>query len=106
MAVRRPLVLIGGVLQELPTADTLPGVGASADTFETVAKNLASSDYTLVRTSGVLTSIVYANGITKTLSYGPDGLASITLSGSTPGGIDLIKTLTYSGGELVGASYS
>lgn len=30
MAVRRPLVLIGGQVQELPAADSLPGSGASA----------------------------------------------------------------------------
>ena len=30
MAVRRPLVLIGGQVQELPAADSLPGGGASA----------------------------------------------------------------------------
>ena len=53
-----------------------------------------------------MTSIVYANGITKTFAYGSDGLASITLSGSTPGGIDLVKTLVYSSGKLTGITYS
>ncbi|MFN7185482.1 MAG: hypothetical protein ACK5VE_03815 [Alphaproteobacteria bacterium] len=52
-----------------------------------------------------LTQITYGP-ITKTLAYGVDGLASITLSGSTPGGIDLVKTLTYSAGNLTGVTYS
>ena len=82
------------------------GGGGAADSFETVSKNLAASDGTLNYTGDVLTSIVYANGITKTFAYGPDGLSSITLSGSTPGGIDLVKTLVYSSGKLASISYS
>lgn len=35
MALRRPLVLIGGKIEELPTADTLPGGGGAATIFET-----------------------------------------------------------------------
>lgn len=105
MAVRRPLVLIGGAIAELPTSDTLPGAGASADTFETVSKNLSSTDATYGYTGDLLTTITYGT-IVKTLAYGPDGLASITLSGGTPGGIDLVKTLVYSSGKLVSATYS
>ncbi len=109
MAVRRPLVLIDGLLRELPASDSLPGSGgggSAVETFETVSKNLSSNDATLNYTEGVLTSISYAGGIVKTFSYGPDGLASITLSGPTPGGIDLTKTLVYSSGVLTGISYS
>ena len=106
MAVRRPLVLVNGNVQELPASDTLPGAGASADTFETVSKNLSSNDATLVYTGDLLTSINYVGGIVKTFAYGPDGLSSITLSGSVPGGIDLVKTFVYSSGQLTGISYS
>lgn len=99
--------MIAGQLQELPAADTLPGVGAGADTFETVAKNLSATDATFNYTDGVLTSIVYTSAsITKTLAYGPDGLSSVTLSGATPSGIDLVKTFNYTGGNLTGFSYS
>ena len=106
MAVRRPLVLVNGVVSELPASDTLPGAGASADTFETVSKNLASDDATLNYTGEVLTSISYASGVIKTFTYGPDGLSTVVLSGAVPGGIDLTKTLTYTGGVLTGVAYS
>jgi hypothetical protein len=76
-------------------------------TFETVSKNLAASDVTLNYTDGDLTSLVYANGITKTLSYTSGNLTTITLSGATPNGIDMVKTLAYSsGGDLTGISYA
>jgi len=76
-------------------------------TFETVSKNLAASDVTLNYTDGDLTSLVYANGITKTLSYTSGNLTTITLSGATPNGIELVKTLAYSsGGDLTGISYA
>lgn len=81
--------------------------GASAaESFETVAKNLTAADATLGYTVGNLTSINYTSGIVKTLAYGPNGLATITLSGATPGGIELTKTLTYTLGKLSGYSYS
>jgi hypothetical protein len=35
MTLRRPLVLIGGAVQELPTGDSLPGAGGSATIYET-----------------------------------------------------------------------
>jgi hypothetical protein len=82
------------------------GGGGLGETFETVSKNLDASDATYGYTLGELTSITYANGIVKTLAYGVDGLSTVTLSGSTPGGIDLVKTLIYSGGDLTSASYT
>jgi hypothetical protein len=106
MATRRPLVLIGGQVQELPATDTLPGVGAGADSFETISKNLSATDATFNYTGDQLTSINYASGITKTLAYGVDGLSSVTLSGSTPGGIALVKTFVYTAGKVTGFNYS
>jgi hypothetical protein len=79
--------------------------GSFQDTFETVSKNLSAADAVMTYTGDDLTQITYGP-ITKTLAYGVDGLASITLSGSTPGGIDLVKTLTYSAGNLTGVTYS
>lgn len=87
------------------TGSTGPA-GSAAETFETVSKNLAAEAATLAYTGDDLTSIAYASGVTKTFAYGVDGLASVTLSGSTPGGIDLVKTLTYSAGKLTGVTYS
>lgn len=40
MAVRRPLVLVSGVLQELPTADSLPGGGSAYKGVVRVLKTL------------------------------------------------------------------
>jgi hypothetical protein len=77
--------------------------------FETVSRNLVSADAVLnYSESGDLSSIEYSNGITKTLTYNAGGdLITITLSGSTPSGIDLVKSLGYSGsGDLVSVSYS
>ena len=80
--------------------------GGLQDSFETVSANLAASDGVMSYTGQDLTSIAYSNGITKTLAYSLDGLASVTLSGNTPSGIALTKTLNYSGGNLVGFTYS
>jgi YD repeat-containing protein len=85
------------------------GGGSSEETFETVSKNLKASDYELTYNgAGDLTVITYANGIIKTLGYlGSGDLGTITLSGATPGGIDLVKTLTYNvSGDLESVAYS
>ena len=83
------------------------GTGSGiAETFETVNNNLDASNATLGYTGAVLTSVTYANGITKTLGYSGGDLVTVTLSGSTPGGIDLVKTFTYSGGDLTAVTYS
>ena len=74
--------------------------------FETVSKNLDAADATFAYSSGQLQTITYANGVVKTFAYGPNGLATITLSGTTPGGIDLVKTFLSSSGVLTGVSYS
>lgn len=74
--------------------------------FETVSKNLDASDATLNYTGDNLTSIDYANGITKTLDYTGDNLTSVILSGSTPGGISLTKLLDYTGENITGISYA
>ena len=77
------------------------------NTFETVNKNLASSNGVLGYTGSDLTTITYANGILKTLAYDAGGdLLSVTLSGATPEGIKLVKTLSYTSGELSSFTYS
>jgi hypothetical protein len=85
------------------------GGATSEEYFETVSRNLVSADAVLnYNGGGDLTSIVYENGITKSLTYNDGGdLITITLSGSTPSGIDLVKSLGYSdSGDLVSVSYS
>lgn len=94
------LNLIAGTNINL-TDDGLGGViidvtGGISDSFETVSKNLQSYDYTInYNGSGDVSSIVYSAGITKTFNYTSGDVTSIVLSGSTPSGIDLTKSLTY-----------
>ena len=83
-----------------------PGV---AVTYETVSKNLKSWDATFAYSLGVLDTITYTDGvdsIVKTFGYTLGVLTTITLSGDTPGGIDLVKTLTYSGADLATVGYA
>ena len=83
-----------------------PGTGGGATSFETVSRNLDAEGAVITPSTDGIASIAYASGVTKTFTYGPDGLAVITLSGATPGGIELTKTLTYTVGELTGFTYS
>ena len=80
------------------------------ETFETVSKNIKSYPATLNYSGSILSSIVYSIGaatITKTLNYDIGGnLTSVVLSGDTPAGIALTKTLTYTGNNLTGITYS
>jgi hypothetical protein len=100
---------IGNGATAFASLDEIGGGGTSggiAETFETVAKNLDASNATLNYTGSDLTRVVYASGITKTLGYSGGNLTTVTLSGSTPGGIDLVKTLSYTGADLTGVAYS
>lgn len=86
------------------TPTTLAGYGVAS--FETVAANLDASGAAFSYSSGDLSQITYANGVVKSFAYGPDGLSSVTLSGALPSGINLIKSLTYTSGDLTAISYS
>lgn len=80
-----------------------------SNTYETVSKNLKAYPATINYSGTDITSIVYtlpSGTITKTLNFTGDQLTSITLSGSTPTGINLTKTLSYTGDNLTGISYS
>lgn len=83
----------------------LPSSGTQ-ETFETVNKNLKAYAATMTYGPDGLETVTYSNGVVKTLAYSPSGLLSVTLSGSTPSGISLVKTFNYSGGNLTGFSYS
>jgi hypothetical protein len=81
--------------------------GASwQETYESVSKNLKGIPFSLEYSSGELSRVVYENGIIKTLNRTSGKVTSIVLSGNTPQGIALTKTLTYSGDMLVAISYS
>jgi len=81
--------------------------GGLSESFETVSSNLSAYDSNLnYNGSGDITSIVYSNGVTKTFNYTGTDITSIVLSGSTPSGITLTKTLTYTDGDVTGVSYT
>lgn len=80
-----------------------------ANTFEAVSKNIRTGNYVLNYTGGILTSIDYTIGsdsITKTFNYTAGVLTSIVLSGDLPSGTQTTKTLTYTGSDLTGVTYS
>lgn len=75
--------------------------------FETISNNLQSYDSTLnYDVNGDITDIVYSNGITKTFGYSGGDIVTVTLSGSTPSGINLVKTLTYTSGDVTAITYT
>lgn len=86
------------------------GAGYITDSFETISKNLKGYPYSLNFTGDKLTSIVYSlpssQSVTKTFNYTGDQLDSIVLSGDTPNGINLTKSLTYTSGKLTSIGYS
>ena len=85
--------------------------GSSAEeAFETVSRNLRSHPYVLTYGGDDISSITYNLGggqsVVKTLNYTEGVLTSIVLSGNTPNGIDLTKTLAYTGENLTSITYS
>ena len=96
----------GFVGSEAQWLDSLVGP-ASQTSFETVNRNLDAVDAsTSVDDAGVIQSVSYASGVTKTFTYEPAGrVASITLAGNTPNGIDLVKTFTYNPDGSFGWEY-
>lgn len=84
------------------------GAAGTQTAFETVSKNLASVDFTLAYNgSGQLSVLTYANGIVKTLGYNGGGdLVTVVLSGTTPAGIELTKTLGYTSSNLTSVTYT
>jgi hypothetical protein len=103
---------VGQVLRKTAATDyatawaTPSSGGGAADSFETVAKNLSADGATLAYSGGELATVTYASGVVKTLAYSAGRLATVTLSGATPDGIALVKTLSYTGDDLTGVAYS
>jgi hypothetical protein len=82
------------------------GEGFIKESFETVSKNLDSSNALYQYTDGNLSSITYSNGVIKTFEYSQDSLVSVSLSGNTPQEITLVKTFTYIDDNLAFTNYS
>jgi len=99
--------LVGVILSIVSASSAVSG---SENTFETVSKNLKNYPYTLhYDIDGNITSIDYNTGsgtITKIFTYTDGVITQIVLSGATPSGISLTKTLTYSGDTLESVAYS
>ena len=88
MAVRRPVVRIGGRLRQLPAGDTLEGVGA--DPVDAMSLTYTDGRVTKITEDGVDTDITYnADGSVDTVSY-PSGALTRT------------ETYSYTGGVLTG----
>jgi hypothetical protein len=86
--------------------------GDIVHSFETVSKNLEEVDFTLERdpTTGLLSRIVFANGVKKIFTRDAGGkLSKVTLQdGQLPtNGIKLVKNLSRDGaGKLSGVTYT
>ena len=83
--------------------------GKSTETFETIAENLRAADEVRAfNEEGDLISVTYSDGIVKTLEYNDNGdQFRITLSGSTPAGIKLVKTRTFdANGNITEVKYT
>jgi hypothetical protein len=79
------------------------------DSFETVSKNLKGYPYIITYDGDDIDCITYSTNegtIRKTLNYTLGVLTSIVLSRDTPDGINLTKTLTYTGADLTSVAYS
>lgn len=79
------------------------------ETFESVANNLRSYPSSIAYSGGLPSVISYttpSGTITKTLTYSSGKVTSIVLAGATPDGIELTKTLSYTGDNLTGVAYS
>lgn len=71
MAVRRPLVLVAGQVQELPAVDSLPGAGGSAAIFSAVV-NIPYDSIFYATVQIVDAAITAASKIVATLAGGAD----------------------------------
>lgn len=86
-------------------------VGGVRESFETVNRNLRALQATInYEPDGTLASIDYATAsggsIHKQFGYAQGVLTTITLSGDVPGGVSLVKHLSYEAGRLTEITYS
>ena len=88
MAERKPLVLVGTSVRELPSGDTLPAVANDVDSL-TITYN---GDGTV--------DTVTEDGLTKTIAYNSDG--SVNTVSWPVGSLTRTETYSYTGGVLTG----
>ncbi len=90
------------------TLDLVVGNAGGVVSFETVNQNLKAYNATVTyNPDGTMATMVFAvPGITRTFSYSLGLLTSIVLSGNTPPGIALTKTMGYTGSNVTSITYS
>lgn len=104
------LSMVIQTLTELKNGQGPAGPSGAASTYETISQNIRAKNKAFNYVAGVLQSIVFEMGggqyITKAFGYVSGILTTVTLSGDVPGGISLVKTLLYTGGDLSGVVYT
>lgn len=88
MAERKPVVLVGGQLKELPAEDTLSGVDSAVDSMSITY----NGDGTV--------ATVTEDGVVKTMTYNSDG--TIATIAWPVGSLTRTETYTYTGDVLTG----
>lgn len=88
MAERKPVVLVGGQLKELPDSDTLSGVDSAVDSMSITY----NGDGTV--------ATVTEDGVVKTMTYNSDG--TIATIAWPVGSLTRTETYTYTGDVLTG----
>lgn len=84
--------------------------GSISETFESVLRNLKSypTEFTY-NVDNQVDTVVYtlpSGSITETINYTGTLISSIVLSGSTPSGVSLTKSFSYSGNYPMSIAYS
>jgi hypothetical protein len=95
-----------GLIDLINTVDTSLFL---SNEFESISKNLKSYPYVITYIGSDIDYITYITDtgtIIKTFNYTLSVLTSLVLSGDTPSGIELTKTLHYSGSDLTSVTYS
>ena len=80
--------------------------GTTVSTYETISKNLRSSDFELIWDNGVLTAIEYADGKRKEFNYALTGELSVITLFNESNVVIGVKSLSYVDGELTSVVYA
>ena len=93
--------ITGDLINQLDLIDEFNDI---KETYEYISRNLASSNYSINRNGDDVVSIVYDNGITKTLNRSGENITSITLSGDNI--TTMTKTIIRTDDLITGIEYS
>ncbi len=100
----------GPTVEFAQSFDSHPDAELLRETYETVSQNIRAWDATLEWSGGKLYRKISTSAdgkvIVKTFYWSGYKLISVVLSGDTPSGIALTKTLGYTGDYLTSVEYS